>query len=105
MSNELFFFCCQQHYFEVKPGGDPRYLPSHKCNFEGSARRILHSKNKLHTKGRVQKRVNITVKAFLFARKMFFMYNFYIFVKLNENSPIDAAQNDEKVQSSFLLGK
>ena len=70
------FFLLPATLFCFTPCRDPRHLPSHKCNFEGSARRILHSKNKLHTKGRVQKRVNITVKAFLFARKMFFMKKF-----------------------------
>jgi len=82
-SSTLYYFC-QQHYFDFTTRRDPRHLPSHKCNFEGSARRILHSKNKLHANDRVQKRVNITVKAFLFAKNMFFMFKLIFFQNLTK---------------------
>ena len=68
---------------------------------EGDAGKILHSKNTLYTPGRPQKRTWNTVKAFFFAKPMFFMYKFIFLRLLLENPPIDATWKKIKCWYKF----
>ena len=70
-------FFGQQHYFDSTIADESFTIcPSPQMQLEGDAGKILHCKNTLHTPGRLEKRTKNTVKAFFFAKQMFFMYKF-----------------------------
>ena len=67
-------FFCQQHNFEhTKRQRIITKFPSPQMQLQGSERKILHGKNTLYTSDMGKKRIEITVKAFLSAKKLFFM--------------------------------
>ena len=77
----LMIFFCQQHFSSMN------FIP--KCPLPllqliGSERKKLHGTNTLLAVSRDQKRVEITVKAFLSVKKLFFMKKFIFFWKSPE---------------------
>ena len=66
---------------------------------QGSVRKILHGKSTLHTSDRVKKRVEIAVKAFLSAKKLFFL-TLYHLLMLYFSTFFDKFQ--KKIQSGIF---
>ena len=100
--NKMVFFVCQQHYFDSTIADKSFTIcPSLQMQLEGDAGKILHCKNTLHTPVRLEERTLNTVKAFFFAKPMFFMYKFIFWQKLLENPPIDATWKKIKCWYKF----